>query len=83
MKQSKKIKKRKLKELLAQKSTSVMAYDQDLGTHGIKVVNNWDRPKSISTFKVTKTENRRRTLRQVRTSHRWHHGIIRVKINKN
>lgn len=60
MMKSKRAKKRKLKEL-----RSVPAYKKDLGSHGIKVVNNWDKPKNISAFKVTKKENKRRKQREV------------------
>lgn len=57
MMKSKRAKKRKFKE--------VPAYKKELGSHGIKVVNNWDKPKNISAFKVTKKENKRRKQREV------------------
>eukprot|EP00545_Synedropsis_sp_CCMP1620_P009434 CAMPEP_0119009662 /NCGR_PEP_ID=MMETSP1176-20130426/4517_1 /TAXON_ID=265551 /ORGANISM="Synedropsis recta cf, Strain CCMP1620" /LENGTH=390 /DNA_ID=CAMNT_0006962217 /DNA_START=126 /DNA_END=1298 /DNA_ORIENTATION=- len=66
-----KSKKRKLsKEPLEKKSslTGNNVYKIDLRGHGIKTVNNWDKPKSIAGFKVTKKENKRRKLRQMRFS---------------
>lgn len=64
-----KSKKRKLsKEPLEKKSslTGNNVYKLDFRGHGIKTVNNWDKPKSIADFKVTKKENKRRKLRQMR-----------------
>jgi hypothetical protein len=61
MKNKKKSKKRKLQDLQVEPTLDV------LGSSGIKRVNNWDKPKSIATFKVTKIENKRRKEREVRT----------------
>jgi hypothetical protein len=75
---NKKSKKRKLKDLLEKKSslTGDNVYKKDLGTNGIKAVNNWDKPKSISEFKVTKKENKRRKQRQVRTENKNNMGHL-------
>ena len=61
---NKTLKKRK-REKLEQPSSSILAYEEDVGTHGIKTVNNWDKQKSIATFTVTKTESKRRKEREV------------------
>ena len=50
---------------LEQPTSAILAYEEDLGTHGIKTANNWDTQKSIATFTVTETENKRRKEREV------------------
>lgn len=69
---SKKAKKRKLKEMLEKKSSLTGrkkngSKKDSGGNNGIKTKNNWDKPKAIAEFRVTKKENKRRKLRQVRS----------------
>jgi hypothetical protein len=46
-------------------NTTCAVYREDLGTHGTKIVNNWDKPKSIGSFTVTSKESKRRKHREV------------------
>lgn len=62
MKNKKKSKKRKLQDLHMEPTLD------ELGSSGIKKVNNWDKPKSIASFKITKMENKRRKERELRFS---------------
>jgi hypothetical protein len=59
--------KKKKRQKVEHPPSSVLAYAQDLGTTGVKTVNNWDKQKSIATFTVTEMENKRRKEREVST----------------